>query len=203
MATVSLPASAPVEAPPVRTHRFTVQQYDRMVALGLLTPEDRVELLEGWIIDKMPQDPPHAIATELTRAVLQVVLPPDWWVRDQKPIAIPDSRPEPDLAVVRGPIRRHQNQHPGPADIALVVEVADSTLDDDRERKGRIYARARIPVYWILNLPGHVLEVYTQPRAGKTPAYRQRQDHGPADAVPLLIDGREIANVPVRDLLPG
>src|SRR5438874_2585669 len=103
---MSIVANTCLEPVPSRTHRFTVEQYDRMTELGFLTPGDRVELLEGWIVDKMPQDPSHATATELAGDALEAVLPSNWKVRDQKPIAAPQSRPEPDLSVVRGPTRR-------------------------------------------------------------------------------------------------
>jgi Uma2 family endonuclease len=200
--TNTAPAGSP-ELPPLKTHRFTVEQYDRLVKIGFLTPDDRLELLEGWIVDKMPQDLPHASVTDLSREALEAILPSDWRIRDQKPIALVDSRPEPDLAVVRGPLRRYLDRHPGPVDIAFLIEVADSTVEEDRERKGRIYARARIAVYWILNIPEGIVEVYTQPRAGRSPSYRRRQDHTRSDVIPVVIEGQEIARIPVRELLPG
>jgi Uma2 family endonuclease len=184
-------------------HRFTIEQYERMGEAGILTPDDRVELLEGWIVDKMTQHPPHAAAIDFVQDALRAVLPAEWRLRDQKPVRINDSLPEPDVAVVRGPRERYARRHPVPADVALVIEVADTTLDEDRHRKGSIYARARIPVYWIVNLPGAVLEVYSQPRAGKTPAYRQRQDYGRDEAVPVVLAARQVAHVAVRELLPA
>jgi Uma2 family endonuclease len=195
---------ASVSAPlPPRVHRFTVEQYERMGELGILTPDDRVELLEGWIVDKMTQHPPHAAAIDYVQDALRAVLPADWRLRDQKPVRITDSLPEPDVAVVRGPRERYTRRHPVPAHVALVIEVADTTLQQDREWKGPIYARARIPVYWVVNLPGMTLEVYTQPRAGKAPTYRQRQDYDPHETVPVVIAGREVARIPVRELFPA
>jgi Uma2 family endonuclease len=192
----------PAESPPPNIHRFSVEQYDRIVDHGGLGPDDRLELLEGWIVDKMLQDPPHAYVTDITRDLLQAVLPKDWKLRDQKPIATPDSRPEPDLAVVRGPLQRYLHQHPAAADIAFVVEVADSTIETDRLRKLRIYARVRIPVYWIINIPERTVEVYAQPKAGKTPSYRQCEIFGRHEAIPVIVEGQEIGRIPVREILP-
>src|SRR5262249_27668440 len=129
-------------------------------------------------------------------------LPAGWRVRVQSAITTTDSEPEPDVAVVRGPARRYVRSHPRSKDIAVIVEVADTTLLEDRKDKGRVYARARIPIYWIVNLPGAKVEVYTQPMAGKVPGYRHHQDYGIDETVPLVIEGREVGRIPVRDLLP-
>src|SRR5215471_5476439 len=126
MATVAAPTlgdQTPSCRPP---HRFTVEQYERMTELGLLTAADRVELLEGIIVDKMTQHPPHSVAVDLAREHLEPLLPPDYRIRDQKPVRLAGSEPEPDLAVVLGPVKRYARRHPGPQDIALVVEVADT-----------------------------------------------------------------------------
>jgi Uma2 family endonuclease len=85
----------------------------------------------------------------------------------------------------------------------LVVEVADATLSQDRASKKRLYASARIPVYWIVNLLENQIEVYTDPSGpADEPDYRQRQDYGPADTLPVVIEGRELGRVAVRELLP-
>jgi Uma2 family endonuclease len=114
-----------------------------------------------------------------------------------------DSQPEPDLAIVKGPAGRYEARHPKPSEIALLIEVADTTLLDDRNLKGRLYARARLPVYWIINLVERKVEVYTQPRGGKAPAYRERRDYGREESVPLILVGHPMGLIPVRDLLPG
>lgn len=85
----------------------------------------------------------------------------------------------------------------------MLVEIAESSLDHDRTVKGRSFARAAIPVYWIVNLPGRQVEVYTDPTGpAPQPSYRTRRDYGETAAVPLVLEGREIARIPVRDLLP-
>src|SRR5205823_2588074 len=106
-------------------------------------------------------------------------LPPDWSLRIQSAITLSDSEPEPDLAVVRGDERRYAAHHPRPADVGLLIEVADSTLLGDRADKGRIYARAGIAIYWIVNLIDRQVEVYSAPSgSGDSSAYGQRTDYG-------------------------
>ena len=105
--------------------------------------------------------------------------------------------------MTRGARRDYKQRHPGPGDLALVVEVADSTLQLDRDDKARIYARAGIVDYWIINLVDRRVEVYTDPTGpDPAPAYRRRDDYGPADAVPLSIAGSPALNIPVAELLP-
>jgi Uma2 family endonuclease len=186
----------------LRVHRFTVDQYERMTEVGILGSEDRVELLEGWIVDKMTQGPRHNVAVDLVRNALAACLTGDWQVREQKATRLPDSEPEPDVAIVRGPIRRYLRRHPAAEDVALAVEVSDSSLAEDRGRKRRIYARSRIPAYWIVNLvEGHV-EVHTEPRGGRSPAYRQRTDYARGQSIPLVVAGATLGPVAVDDLLP-
>ena len=169
MSVAMLPAREHV---PTTPYRFTVKQYHRMIETGVLTEDDRVELLEGRIVPKMPHNPPHDAAVDLAQTMIAAMLPTGWRVRVQSAITTADSEPVPDVAVVRGPARRYARSHPRPRDIALIIEVADTSLREDRNDKGRLYARARIPVYWIVNLLHACVEIYTQPKAGKSPAYR-------------------------------
>lgn len=183
--------------------RFSVAQYHQMIRLGILTDDDPVELLEGWIIHKMPKNPPHRAATKLTRNALEEIVPEGWYVDAQEPITLLDSEPEPDVVVVRGNTRDYLDRHPGSQDLALVVEIADSTLERDRSSKKRLYARAGIPVYWIVNLPEQKLEVYTEPiDLSQEPTYQQRQDYSLSDEVSVAIEGREVGRLTVQDLLP-
>jgi Uma2 family endonuclease len=174
--------------------RFSVDQYHAMIRLGILTEDDPVELLEGWVVTKMPKNPPHSVVTQLTREVLARLLPAGWYADAQEPITTSDSEPEPDVAVVRGDRRQ---------DVALVVEVADSTLQRDRTLKKRLYATAGIPVYWIVNLSNNQIEVYTDPSGpDEQPDYRQQRVCGREDSLPLMIDGHEVARCVVREMLP-
>lgn len=211
LSTITPAVSTPVPAPPpaaatIPTEpiwRLPVAKYHEMIAAGILTDDDPVELLEGWLVTKMGKNPPHVLAADLLADKLNEMRPPGWHVKRQDPITTADSEPEPDVAVVRGSRRDYRDRHPGPGDLALVVEVADSTLVRDRTTKKRAYARAGIPVYWIVNLIDRMVEVYTDPTgpAGQ-PDYRRRTEYREADSIPLTLDGREVAVIAVRDLMP-
>jgi hypothetical protein len=113
------------------------------------------------------------------------------------------SEPEPDLVVTPGPATRYASRHPEPHEIALVVEVSDSSLAFDRGEKALAYAREGIVCYWIVYLAQRQVEVYTDPSGpALQPAFAQRRDYLPGDAVPLVISGRQVALIPVADLLP-
>jgi Uma2 family endonuclease len=199
--TPTMPAMFGIPPGPIR--KFTVDEYHQLIRIGVLTEDDPVELLEGWIIQKMPRNPPHDGTLAVTNKRLGNRLPAGWHPRVQMAVTLPDSEPEPDLAIVRGQEEDYFTRHPGPSDIALLVEVADSSLNRDRTEKGRIYARAGIPVYWIINLTDAQVEVYSDPTGpDAAPRYRQRQDFDRNADVSLVIDGAVIATVPVRELLP-
>jgi Uma2 family endonuclease len=191
------------EVPDEPVHRLTVEQYDEMARAGILTSDDRVELLEGWLIEKMTKNPPHRIATRKTRERLEALPIAGWYVDSQEPIVTAESEPEPDVVIVRGRTEDYADKHPGAANVALVVEVADVTLARDRVRKARIYARAGIPTYWILNLTDRKLEVYSRP-TGESPAprYQDARTLGPDESVAVVLEDIEIGRVVVRDLLP-
>ena len=185
-------------------HKFTVNEYQRMIRAGILTAEDAVELLEGWIVQKMPRNPPHdAVVARLINKVIGPRLPADWFCRGQSAAQTASSQPEPDVAVVRGTEFDFLSRHPGPGDIALVIEVCDSTLNRDCELKSVIYARTAIPVFWIVNLIDRQIEVFTEPTGpASNPAYQSPSVVGSDGVVPLAIAGRAIAEISVRDILP-
>ncbi|HWE39584.1 MAG TPA: Uma2 family endonuclease [Isosphaeraceae bacterium] len=188
---------------PERLYRFRVEQYDAMAEHGILTPEDRVELLEGWVVRKMGKNPPHMVVNGLVQDALTRLLPPGWFVSIQDPVTAGTSEPEPDVKVVRGDRRDYLRRRVGPADVGLVVEVSDSSLKEDQTFKKQIYARAGIPFYWIINIPDTKLLVHGDPTGpAATPDYRRVVELGPADEVPLVLDGREVGRIAVRDLLP-
>jgi Uma2 family endonuclease len=183
--------------------RFSVARYQKMIEVGILTSEDKVELLENYVVLKMPRNPPHDGTIDLLKAALPAAIPSGWPLRVQQTVVLSDSQPEPDFAVVRGSPRSYLTRHPNAADVGLLVEVADSSLLRDQRDKARIYARGGIPCYWIVNLVDQRIEVYTQP-SGPTPvpAYGAFQTYQPGDAVPLVLDGTAAATVLVADLLP-
>lgn len=185
---------------------MSVAKYHELIREGVLTEDDPVELLEERLIRKMPKNPPHVLATGLVQEILQKAVPEGWFVNSQEPVTLSDGEPEPDGAVVRGLRRQYRDRHSGPMDVALVVEVADSSLERDRSEKKRSYARAGIPIYWIVNLRDSQLEVYTEP-TGPTqppdqPSYRCEITYGPEERVPVVIEGKEVAQLAVRDFLP-
>ncbi|MEO2091901.1 MAG: Uma2 family endonuclease [Gemmataceae bacterium] len=182
--------------------RFSVAEYQKLIDTGILTDEDRVELLEGHLVMKMPANPPHDAAMTALDYFLQRMLPVGYLVRCQHGSDFPDSRPEPDIAVVRGDLRSFRVRHPEQAEMALVIEVSDSSLARDRLDKGRIYARASIPEYWVVNLVDRQIEVYTDPTGPVTaPVYRRRQDHPPGASVPVTLDGGVAGTVAVSEVL--
>jgi Uma2 family endonuclease len=190
---------------PANVYRITVDQYERMVETGVLVEDDPVELLGGILVRQMVKKPRHVLPTEEARKRLEPIIPAGWYIREEKPVRIPAfDEPEPDVAVARGNIRTYRKRHPGPKDIALVVEVAavKVSLTQARGEKLSAYARAGIPVYWIINLtrkPG-LVEVYTRPT--RTRGYRNQVDYKARDQVPVVINGQEVGRIAVADLLP-
>jgi Uma2 family endonuclease len=183
--------------------RFSVARYQRMTETGILTPEDKVELLENYVVLKMPCSPRHDGTIQLITETLGRPIPQGWRLRVQLTIVLPDSQPEPDFAVVRGDARTYFSRHPSTADVGLVVEVADSSLLRDQRDKTRIYARGGIPCYWIVNLVDQRIEAYTQPSGPiAVPAYGAFQTFQPGDTVPLVLDGNTAGAAPAAELLP-
>ncbi len=184
-------------------YRLTLQQYRAMAEAWILTTDDRIELLEGWLIAKMSKDRPHVISANRTFYLIMGLIPAGWYVAKEDPVQGTDSEPEPDVSIVRGSFDDYQNRTPGPGDVALLIEVADTSLFRDRRMKKRLYARAGFSIYWLINLVNNRIEVFTDP-SGPTeePDYRHRQDFGPDEMIPLVIEGREVGQLTVRDLLP-
>ncbi|WP_445171696.1 Uma2 family endonuclease [Microcoleus sp.] len=183
--------------------RLSIEQYHAIIQAGILTDDDSVELLEGWLVFKMPKNPPHRATTRLVRTALENILSAGWYVDSQEPITLSNSEPEPDIVVVRGNTRQYLDRHPGAEDIALIIEVSDTTLQRDRTVKKRIYARAGISIYWIVNLVEEQVKVYSQPLVEvEQPDYSQRLDFGRSAVIPIIIEGIETGAIAVNSLLP-
>jgi Uma2 family endonuclease len=198
-------AAAPQPPPPGGFRRFSVAEYHQMIRSGVLTDEDKVELLNGFVVLKMPRNPPHDARIQKLNRLFLSLLPAGWDVRVQLAVTLTltDSEPEPDVAVVRGTADDYNSTHPVPKDIGMVVEVADSSLSRDRDEKGLIYATAGVPEYWIVNLVDRQVEVYSVPTAiGPSIRYARRVDYRAGDAISLVLDGTPIGSVAVQDLLP-
>ncbi len=184
----------------IRTRRWTRREYGRLIDLGVLHEDEPLELLEGRLVVAEPRRAPHATAIDLAAEALRRAFGPGWRVRVQLPLALGRaSEPEPDVAVVRGEARDYLAEHPTTA--ALVVEVADASLHLDRRVKARIYARAEIADYWIVNLVDRVVEVHRDPvGAGRAARYRDVVTTRAGERVVPL--AAPFASVSVAELLP-
>ncbi len=198
-------ATAKTETQRRRPYRISVAKYEAMVASGAFTKADRFELIEGILVEKMTKNPPYSVVIGLCLDVLGQALPPGWHTRLEQPVKIPsrDSEPEPDVTVARGKRADYLDHHPGPADVAQVVEVADSTLADDRAMAAT-YGGGGIPVYWIVNVAGRTLEVYVHPEPGARTgdAYPAPKILGGTESVDLFIEGQVVGRLAVANLLP-
>jgi len=187
---------------PLTLRRWQRAEYDRLVGLGIFEGEP-LELIGGQLVVAEPQGAYHASAITRIDYALRAIVPSGWIVRLQAPVSLDEeSEPEPDVAVVPG--RPGDYRHSHPAHAALLVEVAESSLEIDRTRKGSLYARAAVADYWIVNILEQRLEVYREPVPDEAaPAgwrYRRTFTLGPGERIsPLAAPG---AAVSVADLLP-
>ncbi len=145
-------------------HHFSVDDYEQMIAFGILTENDRVELIRGEIIDKMPIGDEHCACVKRLNRLLNRAVGDRALVSVQDPVRLPDSEPEPDLALLRPREDFYASGKPRPNDVLLLIEVADTTLEYDREVKRALYAEVGIQEYWIVNLSRQALEVHRQPQ---------------------------------------
>jgi Uma2 family endonuclease len=151
-----------VMATPIPRRKFTVEQYYQMAATGILAPDERVELLEGEIIEMSPIGPRHANCVDRIAELVREKLGRTIYLRAQNPVRLSNyTEPEPDITLAKR--ADYSARHPLSDDIFLTIEVSDTTLEKDRTMKQKIYANASIPEFWIVNLPEDVVEVYRQP----------------------------------------
>ena len=188
---------------PAATHsplyRINVHEYERIIAARAIETEG-IELIDGYLVKKMGKNPPHSWSTKVLLKALERLLIPGWTWRLEQPVRIPEyDEPEPDIAIVRGSDNDYKYRTPVPADVALLVEVSESTLDRDRGEKLSAYASGGIPVYWIVNLVDGQVEVYTGPGPA---GYQSRRIFSPGDEVPVVIDGNELGRIAVVAILP-
>jgi Uma2 family endonuclease len=185
---------------PLAPQRISVAQYEAMIRAGEIGEDDGVELLDGWIVPKMGKNPLHDGTVDLIDFLLSEVLPAGWFVRVQNAVVTADSTPEPDLAVVRGQPGDFRQRHPTGTDVALIVEVADTTLTRDRA-KALIYARAGVPHYWIVNLANQQVMVYSQPTgSGFDATYQSQSLVVGDDLLPVVIAGQTADTLTARRL---
>jgi Uma2 family endonuclease len=185
---------------PESLYRMSIEQYEAMVASGVFSKRDRFHLVNGYLVAKMAEHPPHTFACDALRFAVESLLSVGWYVRIDKPLRIVAraSEPEPDLVVVRGTIRDFEEIHPEPAQAPFVVEVANTSLSEDRGMI-RVYGAGGVATYWIVNLIDRQVEVYT----GAGPdGYQTRQDYKAGQQVPFILDGVELGRITVTDILP-
>ncbi len=156
-----------------RPHRFTVGEFYLLDAAGIFRDGPRVELLDGEIIEMLPPGSEHAGQINNVNRILVIKCGADYTITPQNPIRLSDiSEPLPDFAVLKFRADFYTKSHPKPADVLLIIEVSDSSLKFDLERKAIAYATARIPDYWVLDVQARCVHVFSKPRAGKYTAHR-------------------------------
>ncbi len=189
-----------IEVEPQR-RRFTVEEFQRMGEAGIIAPDERVELIDGEVYEMTPVGPRHIWSVIYLNKYLVTLAGDSFFVSPQSGVTIGEKRqPYPDFAVLRLPPGKLPGEVPQAEDCALLVEVSDSTSAFDRKTKSRLYAEAKIPEYWVLDLPKDRVLVHRRPRAGE---YQDIVEYGvQASFTSSVFEGRTIA---VRDLLqaPG
>ncbi|MDR3635353.1 MAG: Uma2 family endonuclease [Isosphaeraceae bacterium] len=185
-------------------YRLTVSQFLKMIDAGVFPEDAHVELLGGLLVDRFAKRHPHNFAVDWLGDRLRRALPESYHVREEKSYVHGRyDRPEPDLAVVRGALGDYRHREPRPQDIALLIEVADVSYAKDRGAKWWRYASAGIPVYVIANLKKAQVEVCSNPSGrGESAVYRTVDVYEVEAEFPIVVDGREVGCIAVRDLLP-
>jgi Uma2 family endonuclease len=152
--------------PPQDLRLITTAEYHQMAAVGILTADEQVELIAGQIIQKMPKGPAHSALCKRLEKLMERLLGEEILVRLQDPIQLDDySEPEPDIAVVHPQADFYADHHPNPAEVYLIIEVADTTISRDLGPKAKLYAAAGIPDYWVLDVTAQQVHVFREPQA--------------------------------------
>jgi len=190
----------PDQVRPPSVHRFTVDEYERIILAGVLKDPGRVELLNGYVVDKMAKTPQHGYSTRKALDALASLIGPGLTWRSEQPVRIPDyDEPEPDVAIVRGSTEDYAFRVPGPADVELLIEVSLTSLDQDRSEKRRAYARGRVPFYWIVNVVHRQVEFFTDPGPD---GYGTSEVYPEGQSVPVVIGGLSLGEIAVNEILP-
>ncbi len=205
MATATEPMPAAGIEPEMHPVDFTADQFFRMIDADLFAPERRVFLWDGRVYEDMAKTVAHAFVSARIARALTRLLPDDWLVWTENPIRLDERHaPLPDIPVVRGDGLAYleAGRHPTAADVGLVVEVSGSSLTRDLGPRAEAFARAMVPAYWVADVNGRRIVEHREPRGVEEGGgYAIVESHGPDGAIPLVIDGREIARIPVRELL--
>ena len=152
----------------VPKHLFNIDEYYRMYEAGIFSEDDRVELIDGEIVEMSPIGSEHAACVLRLNTLLSRLVGTQALVNVQSPVKVSShSEPQPDIALLVPRDDFYARAHPEPAEVLLIVEVADTTLSYDRDIKSLLYARAGIPEFWLVDLPGEAIEIYTEPLKGR------------------------------------
>lgn len=182
-------------------YRFSVAQYHQMGATGILSEEQRVELIKGEIFEMSPISSLHAGTVKLLISFFHEHMKVPFVLSVQDPITLNSySEPQPDVAVLKPRTDHYTTSHPRPLEVLLLVEVADSSLLKDRQLKLPLYARADIPEVWIVNLVDQLLEVYTDPEDG---LYKVQHNYEANDMVSQALLGEFGVELILKGTLPS
>jgi Uma2 family endonuclease len=197
--TPTQPLVSPPATLPFTPRRITVDEYERIIASGSLNEPKKVELVDGYMVTKMAKSAEHGFSVKETLKGLERLLAPGWTSRKEEPVRIPAyDEPEPDVTIVRGSDADYRHRIPEATDVGLLVEVSATNPSADRQQAD-VYARGAIPVYWLVNLVDRRVEVYTDPGPA---GYASRKDFPSGQQVPVVIDGRQMGQIAVDDILP-
>lgn len=181
---------------------ITAEVFLKMLEAEVFGDEDRVELWDGRIYEKMAKTQAHAAAGIGVTMTLVPILPAGWCLSGENPVALgPELTPLPDFAVLRGGRDDYIARRPGPADVGLIIELSLSSLKHDTGAKLAAYAEAGNPAYWVLNLLENVIEVFERPVPAER-RYESSQVYAVGQSVPLRLDGVLVAEIAAVDLLP-
>jgi Uma2 family endonuclease len=186
---------------PQPPYRMSLEQYESLIVSGFFDKTDDVHLIDGIVVNRMAESPLHGAVCDLIRRTMEAILlaMAGWHARSQNGLRIPSltSIPRPDLAVVRGTEGDYRARYPDAAEAALVAEVSVSSLVADRAL-AVVYGKAGIPFYWIVDVDDGQVEVYSDPGPD---GYRSHQVLAPGHVLSVVIDGVEVGEIPVSDIL--
>ena len=180
--------------------RISVETYHQMIESGAFGEEESIELIHGYLIKKMPKNRRHAQITQILFSLIAQIIGFDqgWFLSVQDPVTLEDSEPEPDIAIIRGKPSDYAN-HPQAADLGMVIEISDSSLEYDSGVKKQMYALSGVTQYWLVNVEAGQLEVFTEPYAAENEAgYRKRIVYLSTHNAPLELDGNSFGQVDLK-----
>jgi len=204
-ATDPTPAQADVGEEQDRVVDLTSDEFFGMVEAGLFDEDRRVYLWGGRICEKMAKTVSHAFTSIRVTEAIRAQMPAGWLASHENPVRLDDRHvPLPDVTFIRGPLEAYEreNRHPTAADVGLLVEVAVTSLPRDLGVRAEVFARALVPAYWVADVRGRSIVEHRRPEVvDGVGRYADVRAYGPEEEVPLVFDGREVARLPVRDLI--